>query len=74
MTFAKYFGGGGGAAALGVEAFPILTSRTLPAFTKGGRVQITAMSGTGSGARYSEAPAGTARRARTHRHGGRQDH
>ena len=52
MTFAKYFGGGG-AAALGVEAFPILASRTLPAFTKGGRVQIAVMGGTGSGARCS---------------------
>lgn len=58
MTFAKYFGGGGGAAALGVEAFPILTSRTLPAFTKGGRVQIAAMGGAGSGARCSASPSG----------------
>lgn len=58
MTFAKYFGGGGGAAALGVEAFPILASRTLPAFTKGGRVQIAAMGGAGSGARVSGSPSG----------------
>lgn len=58
MTFAKYFGGGGGAAALGVEAFPILASRTLPAFTKGGRVQIAVMGGAGSGARCSGSPSG----------------
>ena len=51
MTFAKYFGGGG-AAALGVEAFPILASRTLPAFTKGGRVQIAAMGSAFSGSDY----------------------
>lgn len=50
MTFAKYFGGGG-SAALGVETFVILASRTLPAFTKGGRVQIAAMGAPGSGAR-----------------------
>ena len=57
MSFSKYFGGGG-AASLGIEAFPILTSRTLPAFTKGGRVQIAVMSGTGSGARCSGSSSG----------------
>lgn len=50
ITFGQAFGGGG-SAALGVETFAILASRTLPAFTKGGRVHIAAMGAPGSGAR-----------------------
>lgn len=48
MSYSSIFGGGGGGGALGVEAYPILASKTLPAFTRAGKVQIALVGATGS--------------------------